>query len=89
MATDGTLNDSPDSANHIGEAYKDVDFLVSADARVLCILAEFLEPQIRFERGGVSDTIVTFGWALTSSPEKARKALGHAEQVGVEVVLGA
>jgi len=82
MATDDIPNDRSVSNSQIVEAYKDIDFLESADARVLRILAEYLEPQMRFDRAGVSDTIVVFGSARTLSPEKAHEALALAEQAG-------
>ena len=45
------------------KAYEDLDFLRSADARVIRVIAELLEPQFRFERHGIEDTIVFFGSA--------------------------
>ena len=42
------------------KAYKNLDFLNSPDARVIRMLAEFVEPQSRFRRGGVRNTIVFF-----------------------------
>jgi uncharacterized protein (TIGR00730 family) len=43
------------------KAYKDLEFLNSPDARVVRMLSEFLEPQRRFRRARVRDTIVFFG----------------------------
>ena len=43
------------------KAYRNIEFLTSPDARPLRILAEFLEPQSRFRRLKVRDTIVFFG----------------------------
>jgi uncharacterized protein (TIGR00730 family) len=48
---------------HRPVAYKDPEFLDSADARPLRILAEYLQPLHAFHRLGVSDTIVFFGSA--------------------------
>lgn len=45
------------------KAYSDESFLKSADARTLRILAEYLEPQARFRREEVRDTVVFFGSA--------------------------
>jgi hypothetical protein len=45
------------------KAYRNLDFLNSADARVIRLLAEYLEPAHRFERFNVEDTIVFFGSA--------------------------
>ena len=43
------------------KAYKNVDFLNSSDARTLRILAEYLEPQKRFNEEKIKHTIVFFG----------------------------
>ena len=45
------------------KAYKDRDFLMSREARSIRILAEYLEPQTRFERFDITDTVVFFGSA--------------------------
>jgi uncharacterized protein (TIGR00730 family) len=45
------------------KAYRDIDFLTSRSARTIRILAEYLEPEARFERYNVEDTIVFFGSA--------------------------
>ncbi len=44
-------------------AYENPEFLASADARVIRILAEYLEPLERFRRERVRDTVVFFGSA--------------------------
>ena len=59
------------------KAYRNVDFLTSADARPLRILSEFLEPYSRFRRLRVRDTIVFFGSSRAESGkavEAARRA---------------
>jgi uncharacterized protein (TIGR00730 family) len=61
------------------KAYKNVDFLMSRDARTLRILAEYLEPQARFDRYRVSDTVVFFGSARAVPLEIAEQQLGEAE----------
>jgi hypothetical protein len=43
------------------KAYKDLDFLNSPRARIIRILSEFIEPQSRFTKERVKDTIVFFG----------------------------
>lgn len=43
------------------KAYKNTNFLNSSSARTLRILAEYLEPQKRFEEAGVKHTVVFFG----------------------------
>ena len=60
------------------KAYESLDFLHSRDARVLRILAEYLEPLHRFRRHKVKDTIVFFGSARTLEPDDARRALREA-----------
>lgn len=51
------------------KAYKNAHFLDSADARLLRIVSEFVEPQSRFAHHGIGDTIVFMGSARTPSPE--------------------
>jgi uncharacterized protein (TIGR00730 family) len=45
------------------KAYKDAEFLNSPDARTIRMISEFLEPQRRFRRNDIKDTIVMFGSA--------------------------
>jgi uncharacterized protein (TIGR00730 family) len=54
------------------KAYKNETFLASPDARMLRILAEYIEPQSRFEELRVKDTIVFFGSARIPSREAAQ-----------------
>ena len=85
MATDDTTDktdDSNPSSGEMVEAYNNADFLGSADGRMLRMLAEYLEPMKRFEKEGVSDTIVVFGSARTRSREDAQLALNVAEKSG-------
>ncbi len=62
------------------KAYKNLEFLNSPDARIIRMLAEFVEPQSRFRRGGVKNTIVFFGSARTPSPKEARARLASIEE---------
>jgi uncharacterized protein (TIGR00730 family) len=57
------------------KAYEDLQFLHSADARVLRILAEYLEPLRRFRRHKIRDTIVFFGSSRILSPQDAAARL--------------
>ena len=59
----------------IKKAYENTDFIKSSDARVIRILAEYLEPQQRFEQCNVNDTIVFFGSARTKPLSEAKKYL--------------
>ena len=55
------------------KAYKNQAFINSADARILRILSEYIEPQARFRDLQVRDTIVIFGSARIPSREQARR----------------
>jgi uncharacterized protein (TIGR00730 family) len=55
------------------KAYENQEFLNSADARILRILAEFLEPQTQFRKKNILDTIVFFGSARIKSKKAATK----------------
>ena len=57
------------------KAYENEEFLNSADARILRILAEFLEPQGKFKKHNVADTVVFFGSARLLPKDQAIKAL--------------
>jgi predicted Rossmann-fold nucleotide-binding protein len=48
-------------------------------ARPLRILAEYLEPEARFDRLGIIDTVVFFGSVRIHSREEAEKDLKDAE----------
>ncbi|HQT91575.1 MAG TPA: LOG family protein, partial [Candidatus Kryptobacter bacterium] len=61
---------------HIAEkAYKDIEFLNSPSARVIRILSEYLEPQSRFQRLRIKDTVVFFGSARIGSMAEAQVRL--------------
>jgi uncharacterized protein (TIGR00730 family) len=53
------------------KAYKNIEFLNSPNARIIRILSEFLEPQHRFRRHGIKDTIVFFGSARIKQRKEA------------------
>ena len=55
--------------------YLNFDFLKSPGARVIRILAEYLEPAERLRRAHIRDTIVFFGSARSVSPEVAAAQL--------------
>lgn len=57
------------------KAYNNIDFLNSPDARVIRILAEYLEPKSRFKKLEVEDTVVFFGSSRIVAPEQAAKEL--------------
>ena len=55
--------------------YLNPEFLKGTEARVIRILAEYIEPAIRLRRHRVRDTIVFFGSARSVSPEAAAAQL--------------
>jgi len=57
------------------KAYNNLEFLNSADARQVRILSEFLEPQARFKKKRVHDTIVFFGSARCTDRITAKQKL--------------
>ena len=64
------------------KAYHNRAFLDGTSARSLRILAEYLEPQARFESYRISDTIVFFGSARIVSRDAATAALAAAHAGG-------
>ncbi len=63
-------------------AYTNQSFLHSKNARILRILAEYLEPKSRFDRYTIDDTIVFMGSARAISAEDAKARLAEAERSG-------
>lgn len=61
------------------KAYKNLNFLNSADAREIRVLCEFVEPESRFRRMRVKDTIVFFGSARIISSGAAKAELDAAQ----------
>jgi uncharacterized protein (TIGR00730 family) len=57
------------------KAYENIKFLKSPSARIIRILAEFVEPQARFQEKGIKDTVVFFGSARVQSREVAEKKM--------------
>ena len=64
------------------KAYRNEEFLNSREARLLRIMAEYMEPETRFEALDVKDTIVVFGSARTRSKEVAEAELATAKEAG-------
>jgi uncharacterized protein (TIGR00730 family) len=58
-------------SKNILKAYEDQDFLNSPDGRIIRILSEFLQPQARFKRHKIVDTIVFFGSARLQSKKES------------------
>src|SRR6516165_3835396 len=64
-------------------AYLNPEFLDSAEARPIRILAEYLEPLRRFKDQKIQDTVVFFGSARIDSRERAERALRTLRARGV------
>ena len=64
------------------KAYRNEEFLASREARLLRIMAEYMEPETRFEALDVKDTIVVFGSARTRSREQAESELASVKETG-------
>jgi len=62
------------------KAYNNLEFLNSSDARTIRILSEFYEPEARFARNNIVDTIVFFGLARICSRKDALKLLSTAKK---------
>ncbi|KAF0248208.1 MAG: hypothetical protein FD167_2393 [bacterium] len=62
------------------KAYNNLEFLNSPDARLIRILAEYLEPGRRFRQYRIQDTIVFFGSARIKSREVAESNLRQLEE---------
>jgi uncharacterized protein (TIGR00730 family) len=65
-------------------AYLYPEFLESAEARPIRILAEYLEPLRRFKEQQIQDTVVFFGSARVDSRERAERALRSLRARGVQ-----
>src|SRR5438105_15134841 len=64
------------------KAYHNSGFLNSKDARVLRMLAEYLEPKSRFDHHRVEDTVVFMGSARIKSHAEAQELVRQAEGGG-------
>jgi uncharacterized protein (TIGR00730 family) len=62
------------------KAYKNPEFLNSPSARLIRVLAEMLEPESRFRRYGVRDTVVFFGSSRILSRQQARARVEEIEK---------
>lgn len=56
------------------KAYENPEFLNSSDARIIRMLAEFIEPQTKFRKHKIIDTIVFFGSARLKSKKESLSA---------------
>jgi uncharacterized protein (TIGR00730 family) len=76
------LNDDALGDFNPPKAYHDAEFINSDTARPIRVLAEFLEPDERFEKVGVKDTIVMFGSARAVALDVAQQDLDGAKAAG-------
>ena len=81
------------NSHHPLQAHLNEAFIKSSGARSLRILAEYIEPEQRFDKYDIRDTIVFFGSARTPSRESALADLKAAKAKGgdleaAEVQLG-
>jgi hypothetical protein len=63
------------------KAYRNIDFLVSPEARPIRILSEFLEPMRRFRHEQIRDTIVFFGSARILPKRESSRELRRLERL--------
>lgn len=71
---------------HPARAYRDPEFMNSPEARGLRILAEYMEPQDRFEEFNIKDTILFFGSARLLPRDEAERRLESAEAGGGDLI---
>ena len=62
------------------KAYQNLEFLNAPDARAIRVLCELMEPQSRFRRHRIKDTIVIFGSARIKPPAEAQDLLESIER---------
>ena len=62
------------------KAYRDLDFLNSPDARIIRILSEYLDPQRRFRKLNLRDTIVFYGSARVRGHDNAANEMSAAQR---------
>lgn len=66
----------------ISKAYSNEEFLLSPEARPIRMLAEYYEPNTRFNRFAIDDTIVVMGSARYVDRETAEQRLAEARESG-------
>jgi uncharacterized protein (TIGR00730 family) len=69
------------------KAYRDLDFLESAEARGLRILSEYMEPNARFKHYKIDDTIIFFGSARILPRDEAERRLQVAKDEGGDLAV--
>jgi uncharacterized protein (TIGR00730 family) len=67
------------------KAYRNEAWLNSQSARSLRILAEYMEPEARFEELRIRDTVVVFGSSRILPRDIAQERLAEAERTGLDL----
>lgn len=67
-------NETNDST-YFKNSFHDAEFMESRQARPIRVMCEYIEPEARFRRLNVKNTVVLFGSARTKSPEEAEEGL--------------
>ena len=62
------------------KAYKNAEFLNSPSARLIRVLSEMVEPEARFRKHGVRDTVAFFGSSRIISREQAQARVDEMER---------
>lgn len=70
------------------KAYENPEFMTSIDARVLRMLSEYLEPNARFQKYKILDTIVFFGSARLMSKSQANAELKQVKALNPKKTAG-
>ena len=76
----GDARPSDDPIIRVQKAYNDPEFLNSSDARIVRVLAEFIEPDSRFRRNRIRHTIVFFGSTRIMPRDVAERNLRQLEK---------
>ncbi len=73
--------DSQKPVLKLKRSYENLSFLNSPSARMIRVLCELIEPDVRFRQNKVKDTIVMFGSARTLPKEAAEQKLRNVEDI--------
>src|SRR5215472_1247955 len=76
-----------DSAGHLPVAYRNKDFLDTADARSLRILSEYLYPLSHFRNEKIRDTVVFFGSARIFEASALGRYYNEARELAKRVTI--
>lgn len=63
--------------NKVQKSYENLEFLNSTDGRIIRLLSEYLEPQSKFRKYKIVDTIVFFGSARLKSRKESLAELNN------------